>query len=92
MKPQNVLVNWTCNEDGTTTTFTDVALADFWVAWRSVDREPRQPLYLLEHMAWRSLEAHAGRAMTKASDMYSFGLVVSFNHLSQFPGPSAGHH
>ena len=43
-------------------------------------------------MAWRSLEAHTGRAMTKASDMYSFGLVVSFNHLSQFPGPSAGHH
>ena len=43
-------------------------------------------------MAWRSLEAYTGRAMTKASDMYSFGLVVSFNHLSQFPGPLAGNH
>ena len=92
VKPQNVLVNWTSNEDGTKTTITDVVLADFWVAWRLETQNPRQPLVPLGHMAWRSLKAQTGRAMTKASDMYSFGLVVSLIHLPQFPRSSAGHH
>ncbi|KAK3905329.1 kinase-like protein, partial [Staphylotrichum tortipilum] len=77
VKPQNVFVNWTCNEDGTKT-ITDVALADLWHAQRSERGEPYEPRFPVGDMAWRSLEAHVGRAITKASDMYSFGLVCAY--------------
>ena len=93
VKPQNVYVNWTCNDDGTKT-ITDVVLADFWNSWKVQRGEPYETRDPVGHIAWRSLEAHVGLAMTKASDMYSFGLVVSFpliNSPPQFPGSSVGH-
>lgn len=76
MKPDNILVNWTCDKDGNKTV-TDVTLGDFDIAFKSENGEPRQTSYAVGNVTWRSPEGQTGRGMTKASDMYSYGLVVS---------------
>ncbi|KAK3897156.1 kinase-like protein [Staphylotrichum tortipilum] len=77
IKPQNILVNWTCDSNGTKT-ITDVALGDFWHAWFLGTQNPRESQYPIGSVKWRSPEAHVGKAMTKASDMYSFGLLCIY--------------
>lgn len=74
MKPDNVLVNWRCDEDGKKT-ISDVALGDFDIASRS--EKPRETPYAIGNAMWRSPEGQTGRGVTKASDIFSFGLVVS---------------
>ena len=76
IKPDNMLVNWTCDKDGPKTV-TDVALGDFDIAFKSEGGKPRQTPYAIGNAMWRSPEGQTGRGVTKASDMYSFGLVVS---------------
>jgi serine/threonine protein kinase len=76
VKPDNILVNWTCDKDGNKTV-TDVTLGDFDIAFKSENGEPRQTPYAIGNVMWRSPEGQTGRGMTKASDMYSYGLVVS---------------
>ena len=76
MKPDNILVNWTCDKDGSKTV-TDVALGDFDIAFNLRGGESFQTPYAIGNAMWRSPEGQTGRGMTKASDIFSFGLVVS---------------
>lgn len=75
MKPDNVLVNWTEDEEGKKA-IGDVALGDFDIAFKSEHGEPRVTPYAIGNVMWRSPEGQTGRGVTKASDIYSFGLVV----------------
>lgn len=81
MKPDNILVNWTCDEDGSKTV-TDVALADFDIAFKSERGESHQTPYAIGNAMWRSPEGQTGRGVTKASDIFSFGLVVGVPYSS----------
>ena len=76
VKPDNILINWTCGKEGNKTV-TDVALGDFDIAFKLEGREPRQTPYAIGNAMWRSPEGQTGRGVTKASDIFSFGLVVS---------------
>ena len=75
VKPDNILVNWTCDKDGNKIV-TDVALGDFDIAFKSEGRESRQTPYVIGNAMWRSPEGQTGKGVTKASDIFSFGLVV----------------
>jgi serine/threonine protein kinase len=75
VKPDNILVNWTCDKEGNKTV-TDVALGDFDIAFKSEGGESRQTPYAIGNVMWRSPEGQTGRGVTKSSDIFSFGLVV----------------
>ncbi|TAQ83182.1 hypothetical protein B7494_g8496 [Chlorociboria aeruginascens] len=79
IKPDNILVNWTCDKDGNKIV-TDVALGDFDIAFKSEggDGESRQTPYAIGNVMWRSPEGQTGRGVTKASDIFSFGLVCIY--------------
>ncbi|KAI1395214.1 kinase-like domain-containing protein [Hypoxylon fuscum] len=77
VKPDNVLVDWTCDKEGTKTV-TDVALGDFDIAFQLEDGAPRQTPYAIGNVMWRSPEGQTGRGVTKASDMFSYGLVCIY--------------
>ncbi|KAI2603666.1 kinase-like domain-containing protein [Hypoxylon sp. NC1633] len=77
VKPDNILVDWTCDKEGNKTV-TDVALGDFDIAFKSVGGEPRQTPHAIGNAMWRSPEGQTGRGVTKASDMFSFGLVCIY--------------
>lgn len=76
VKPDNILVNWTCDENGNKTV-TDVVLGDFDIAFKLEGGKPRQTPYAVGNVMWRSPEGQTGIGVTKASDIFSFGLVVS---------------
>ncbi len=76
VKPDNILINWTGDKDDEILV-TDVALGDFDIAFKSERGEPRHTDRALGNFMWRSPEGQTGRNVTKASDMFSFGLVVS---------------
>lgn len=78
IKPDNILVNWTQDEEGNKTV-TDVALGDFDIAFKSEAGESRETPYAIGNVMWRSPEGQTGRGVAKASDIFSFGLVVSNN-------------
>ena len=81
MKPDNIFINWTCDEEGNKTVV-DVVLGDFDIAFKSEGGEPRQTPHAIGNAMWRSPEGQTGRGVTKASDIFSFGLVVSKLYLS----------
>jgi len=74
VKPDNILVNWSRDEEGKKT-IGDVALGDFDIAVKSEHGEPRETPYAVGNAMWRSPEGQTGRGVTKASDVFSFGLV-----------------
>lgn len=76
VKPDNILVNWDSDTEGIKT-ITDVALGDFDISFKSEGGKPRHTPYAVGNAMWRSPEGQTGSSMTKASDMFSFGLVVS---------------
>ena len=76
LKPDNILVNWTCDEQGNQV-ITDAVLGDFDIAFKPEGGEPLQTPYALGNVMWRSPEGQTARGVTKASDVFSFGLVVS---------------
>ena len=76
MKPDNILVNWTCDKEGNKIV-TDAALGDFDIAFKLEGREQLETPYAIGNAMWRSPEGQTGRGVTKASDIFSFGLVVS---------------
>jgi serine/threonine protein kinase len=80
IKLDNILVNWTCDEEGTKT-ITDVALGDFDVAWKCPTNAAITGPHAVGNYMWRSPEAQTVRGMSKASDVFSFGLVVSLPKL-----------
>lgn len=75
VKPDNILVNWTRNSEGNETV-TNVALGDFDIACKLKEGETRLTPYAVGNTMWRSPEGQTGRS-TRASDIYSLGLMVS---------------
>ncbi|KAK3943485.1 kinase-like protein [Diplogelasinospora grovesii] len=64
--------------EGNNKTVTDVALGDFDTAFKSEGGEPRQTPHAIGNVMWRSPEGQTGRGVTKASDVFSFGLVCIY--------------
>jgi serine/threonine protein kinase len=77
VKPDNILVNWTCDEQGNQVV-TDVVLGDFDIAFKPEGGEPLQTSYAIGNVMWRSPEGQTARGVTKASDVFSFGLVCIY--------------
>jgi serine/threonine protein kinase len=84
VKPDNILVNWSRDGEGRKI-IGDVALGDFDIAFKSEHGEPRETPHAVGNAMWRSPEGQTGRGVTKASDVFSFGLVVS--RPLPIPGP-----
>lgn len=76
VKPDNISVNWTGAEGGNKIV-TDATLGDFGVAYKQVGATPLRSGVALGNFMWRSPEGQIGSGMTKASDIFSYGLVVS---------------
>jgi serine/threonine protein kinase len=76
IKPDNILVNWTCDDEGIKT-ITKVALGDFDIAFKLEPGALLHAAHAVGNAMWRSPEGQTGRGLSKASDVYSFGLVVS---------------
>lgn len=77
MKPDNIFVNWTCNKEGNKTV-TDATLGDFGIAYKQVlGVTLLRTGVALGNFMWRSPEGQTGSGITKASDIFSYGLVVS---------------
>jgi serine/threonine protein kinase len=76
VKPDNILVNWTGDGQGNKSV-TDVVLGDFDIAYQVKDNESIQTPHAQGNAMWRCPEAQTGSRVSKASDVYSFGLVVS---------------
>lgn len=76
IKHDNVLVDWASSDDDTETV-TNVALVDFDIAIPLKAGESRQTPYAIGNVMWRSPEGQTARGVTRASDIFSFGLVVS---------------
>jgi len=81
LKPDKILVNWTWDEQGNQVV-TDAALGDFEIAFKPEVGVPLQTPYAIGNVMWRSPEGQTARGVTKASDVFSFGLVVSEPHSS----------
>lgn len=77
IKPDNILLNWTCDNEGNETV-TDVALGDFDIACKLEDGQVLQTPYAIGNAMWRSPEGQTGTGVTKASDIFSFGLVCIY--------------
>ncbi|RWA10222.1 hypothetical protein EKO27_g4879 [Xylaria grammica] len=77
IKPDNILLNWTCDNEGNKTV-TDVALGDFDIACKLEDGHALQTPYAIGNAMWRSPEGQTGTGVTKASDIFSFGLVCIY--------------
>jgi serine/threonine protein kinase len=77
IKADNILVNWTCDKEGTKT-ITNVALGDFDIASKLETGALLHTTHAVGNAMWRSPEGQTGRGLSKASDVYSFGLVVSY--------------
>ena len=75
MKPDNILVDWEYDNTGYGSV-TRTALGDFDTAIKLQNTKPLCTRYALGNVMWRSPEGQTGRGITKASDVYSFGLVV----------------
>ncbi|CRK16643.1 hypothetical protein BN1708_002900 [Verticillium longisporum] len=77
VKPDNILVNWTSDAQNNKTV-TDAVLGDFDVAHKLAPGDSRQTPYAIGNVMWRSPEGQTGRGVTKASDIFSFGLVCIY--------------
>ncbi|OIW30431.1 kinase-like protein [Coniochaeta ligniaria NRRL 30616] len=76
VKPDNVFVNWTC--EGGNKTVTSAALGDFGIAYKQVGTTPLRTGVALGNFMWRSPEGQTGSGITKASDIFSYGLVCIY--------------
>ncbi|KAL5317871.1 hypothetical protein ACEPPN_014971 [Leptodophora sp. 'Broadleaf-Isolate-01'] len=77
VKPDNISVNWTGAEGGNKIV-TDATLGDFGVAYKQVGATPLRSGVALGNFMWRSPEGQIGSGMTKASDIFSYGLVCIY--------------
>ncbi|KAL2060791.1 hypothetical protein VTL71DRAFT_8843 [Oculimacula yallundae] len=77
VKPDNILVNWHRDKQGDQIV-TDVVLGDFDIAFKPEGGEPLQTPYAIGNVMWRSPEGQTARGITKASDVFSFGLVCIY--------------
>ena len=76
MKPDNILVEWACDEHGKKRV-TNAVLGDFDIAFKPEGGTPLRTRYAIGNVMWRSPEGQTARGVTKALDVFSFGLVVS---------------
>lgn len=58
---------------------TDAVLGDFGIAYKQVGAIPLRTGTPLGNFMWRSPEGQTGSGITQASDIFSYGLVVSLN-------------
>ncbi|KAI1174875.1 kinase-like domain-containing protein [Nemania sp. FL0916] len=72
IKPDNILVGLACGN------VINAALGDFDIACKLEDGHTFQTPYAIGNAMWRSPEGQTGTGVTKASDMFSFGLVCIF--------------
>ncbi|OAL56696.1 kinase-like protein [Pyrenochaeta sp. DS3sAY3a] len=84
IKPENILVQWQLTPSGRTVT--DVKLGDFDVVYNLAGEPSFQNATAVGTVEWISPEAQFGR-LSKASDMFSFGLVVSTAPMLVLNGP-----
>jgi serine/threonine protein kinase len=73
VKPDNILVDWHSDKEGDETV-SNSALGDFF-KWENA--KPCNTASAIGNAMWRSPEGQTGTGVTKASDIFSFGLVVS---------------
>jgi serine/threonine protein kinase len=76
IKPDNVLVNLDRDKEGYKIV-SNAALGDFDFAFKCENAKPCSTPYAIGNAMWRSPEGQTGRGVTKATEIYSFGLVVS---------------
>ncbi|KAL2192951.1 kinase-like protein [Corynascus similis CBS 632.67] len=74
VKPDNILVDWACDDEGNKAV-TKAALGDFDIALKLEGVKALYGPHAVGNAMWRSPEAQTGRGVTKASDVFSFGLV-----------------
>ncbi|CZS99685.1 hypothetical protein WAI453_002380 [Rhynchosporium graminicola] len=87
IKPNNIFVDWTRDNQGIQTV-QDVALGDFDIAFKSENRLALRTRIAIGDMFWRSPEGQTATGVTKASDIFSFGLVcLSALGASELPPP-----
>ncbi|KAI1419098.1 kinase-like protein [Xylaria sp. FL1777] len=77
IKLDNVLLNWTVDNEGNEV-ITDVVLGDSDLARKLEDGHALETGYAIGNVMWRSLEGQTGTTVTKASDIFSFGLVCIY--------------
>jgi serine/threonine protein kinase len=76
VKTDNILVDWHSDKEGYKTV-SNAALGDFDLAFKCENAKPCNTPYAIGNAMWRSPEGQTGKCVNKASDIYSFGLVVS---------------
>ncbi len=76
MKPDNIMVDWCPNEQGTPI-IKHVALGDFDIALKLINERPLRGPHPIGNVLWRSPEGQTGKGVAKPSDVYSLALVVS---------------
>jgi serine/threonine protein kinase len=76
VKPDNILVDWHSDKEGDETV-SNSALADFDLIFKWENVKPCNTSSAIGNAMWRSPEGQTGTGVTKASDIFSFGLVVS---------------
>ncbi|KAK7994821.1 hypothetical protein PG990_013594 [Apiospora arundinis] len=77
IKPNNIFVNWTSDEQGKKT-ITNAVLGDYDIAVKLKGDTPVRSPYPLGNVMWRSPEQQCGSGITKASDIFSYGLVCLY--------------
>ncbi|KAK4122606.1 kinase-like protein [Parathielavia appendiculata] len=77
VKPDNILVNWTCDEEGNKTV-AGAGLGDFGIAYQLVGAPPLRTRVALGNFMWRSSGGQTGSGITKASGMFSYGQVCIY--------------
>lgn len=77
VKPDNVLVNPDFSKEGHKTV-TNAVLGDFDLIFKSENAKPCHTPYAIGNAMWRSPEGQTGGSLTKASDIYSFGLMCIY--------------
>lgn len=76
MKPDNILVDWAYDSQGEPEV-DRVALGDFDIALKLLHEQPLRAPHSVGNVMLRSSEGQSGKGVSKASDMYFLGLVVS---------------
>lgn len=75
------MIDWTCDRHGHKIV-TAVTLGDFDIARKVREGETSVTPYAVGNAMWRSPEGQTG-ILTRASDIYSLGLVVSFTNMQR---------
>lgn len=70
------MVDWASTEHGDPI-IERVALGDFDIALKLKDARPLRGPHAIGNVMWRSPEGQTGKGVSKPSDVFSFGLVVS---------------